>query len=334
MSSRERGLRVAGSVRTCEHGVLVEAALPAGAMHTATTMVTDVGEMSMTMPWRRRVLAAAVSLTAASVGLLMPGTAHAAPATTASLSFSGDSGDYISQGKSWSYSTSSGDVLNVSGSASGVHVSITGYNGDWWTLDIDAPDQPIPSQPASLAPGTYTNAHRYPFNGTGPGLDLSGDGRGCNELTGSFTITNAVFGPQNYVQTFDATFEQHCEGGTAAARGEVHIANPPAPAAVPTGAAPTGAAPTGGGPTAAAPPAGAPTSAATNAATVGPQPSSTTGPAMRDASSSSTSSNRAPLLLFWVGLVSWIVLVVVAIGAAIVVLALRRRSPSSTSTLR
>jgi hypothetical protein len=31
------------------------------------------------------------------------------------------------------------------------------------------------------------------------------------------------------VQPFDATFEQHYEGGQPAARGEIHIANPPPP---------------------------------------------------------------------------------------------------------
>jgi hypothetical protein len=153
---------------------------------------------------------------------------------TGSLSFSGDSGDYISQGKSYSYSTSNGDALGVSSSTgSAVSISVNAQNGDWWTLDLDAPGTQV------LAPGTYTGAHRYPFNGTSPGLSLSGEGRGCNELTGSFTIIKAVFGPQGYVQTFDATFEQHCEGGSPAARGEIRISNPPPPpAAAPKHAAP------------------------------------------------------------------------------------------------
>ncbi|WP_433129291.1 hypothetical protein ACQPWW_04155 [Micromonospora sp. CA-240977] len=142
-----------------------------------------------------------------------------------SVSFSGDPGDYITGGDSYSYSTDNGDELTTNGAVdnSRVSVSINGYNGDWWSLTFEAPGT------AALAPGTYTAATRYPFNGAGPGLDLSGNGRGCNELTGTFTITNAVFGPNGYVQTFDATFEQHCEGGTAAARGEVHIANPAPP---------------------------------------------------------------------------------------------------------
>jgi hypothetical protein len=179
--------------------------------------------------WRRRVLAAALSLTAAVGGLLLAGTAQAQTVSTGSVSFSGDAGDFITQGKSYSYSTSKGDGLSVSSSTgSAVSISVNAYNGDWWTLDLDAPGTQV------LTPGTYSAAHRYGFNGTGPGLDLSGEGRGCNELTGSFTVSKAVFGPQGYVQAFDATFEQHCEGGTPAARGEIHISNPaPPPQATP-----------------------------------------------------------------------------------------------------
>jgi hypothetical protein len=61
---------------------------------------------------------------------------------------------------------------------------------------------------------------------------VDGNGRGCNTLTGSFTISNVVFGPFGYVQTLDATFEQHCEGSEPALRGEVHIANPAPPPAL------------------------------------------------------------------------------------------------------
>src|SRR5262249_22289295 len=137
---------------------------------------------------------------------------------------SGDPGDYISGGQSYAYSIANGDGLSVSDSAdSTVTISVNGANGDWWSLNIDAPTG------QTLVPGTYPNATRYPFNGTGPGLSLYGNGRGCKPVTGSFTITNGVFGRNGYVQPFDATFEQHCEGFAAAARGEVHIATPPPP---------------------------------------------------------------------------------------------------------
>ncbi|MEU7798298.1 hypothetical protein AB0J14_08960 [Micromonospora arborensis] len=175
--------------------------------------------------WRKAALAAALSITGVLGGLAIAAPAQAQTVESGSVSFSGDPGDYITGGDSYSYSTENGDQLTTNGSAdnSYVSVSISGYNGDWWSVDFDAPGS------AALAPGTYKGATRYPFNGAGPGLDLSGEGRGCNELTGTFTVINAVFGPNGYVQTFDATFEQHCEGWEAAARGEVHISNPPPP---------------------------------------------------------------------------------------------------------
>ena len=71
---------------------------------------------------------------------------------------------------------------------------------------------------------SHEMAERFPFEANGrPGLDVSGDGRGCNTLTGRFRITEATIGP---TVSFTAAFEQHCEGGTAALRGCVHYQAP------------------------------------------------------------------------------------------------------------
>jgi hypothetical protein len=277
----------------------------------------------MKMLWRRRVLAAALSFTAAVGGLLAAGTAHAQTVATGTLSFSGDTGDYISQGKSYSYSTSKGDALSVSSSTgSTVSISVNAYNGDWWTLDLDAPATQV------LAPGTYTAAHRYPFNGNGSGLDLSGEGRGCNELAGSFTIIKAVFGPQGYVQIFDATFEQHCEGGAPAARGEIHISNPPPPPA----ASPKRTATTS--------PRATPTSP--RAATTSPNAMPTSSPSATASGSGNTAPNdtdantpatptvvrnafRAPLLLIGVVIfLAWAVVAGVGLGTVAILMHIRR----------
>jgi hypothetical protein len=178
----------------------------------------------MTNSWRRILLASGVALATAAGSLAVTGPAGAQPVDSGSVSFSGDAGDYITGGGSYAYSIDDGDQLTVSSSnGTNVNVSISGANGDWWWVTFDAPMQDV------LAPGTYTEATRYPFNGAGAGLSLAGNGRGCNTLTGSFTVTEASFGPQGYVETFAASFEQHCEGGTAAARGEVRISNPPPP---------------------------------------------------------------------------------------------------------
>ncbi|GHJ36273.1 hypothetical protein [Streptomyces sp. TS71-3] len=172
-------------------------------------------------------LALALAFAAGTTGLVGGSTAQAQQATSASLSFSGDEGDYISGGQSYAYSTDAQDRLDVSASSDlgHVNVSVNGAHGDWWYLDLAAPSG------QALKPGTYEGATRYPFNGAAePGLSLDGNGRGCNTLTGSFTVSKADFGPNGYVEAFDATYEQHCEGGSAALRGEVHIANPAPPA--------------------------------------------------------------------------------------------------------
>ena len=74
----------------------------------------------------------------------------------------------------------------------------------------------------ALTVGAYAGAARYPFQAANqPGLSVVGDGRGCNMLTGSFQVLQLTLGPNNTVASFDATFEQHCEGAAPALRGEI-----------------------------------------------------------------------------------------------------------------
>lgn len=182
---------------------------------------------------RKRIVArviptATLALVLATGGAgLMAGTAQAQSVSSGSLSFSGD--DWISGGQSYTYSTDTQDVLTVSADSNDRTVDISALGAQdpsWegWDLVLQAPAG------QTLQPGEYANATRFPFNGNGTGLSLTGQSRGCNTVTGSFAVSDAVFGPYGYVQTLDASFEEHCEGGTAATRGEVHIHNPVAPA--------------------------------------------------------------------------------------------------------
>jgi hypothetical protein len=149
----------------------------------------------------------------------------AAQPLEASLSFVSDPGDYIGGGQSRVFTL---DVASftVRGGQNGGYVGVTvfPFAGGFWFLDLAAP------QGTQLAPGTYEGAARYPFQAPSqPGLNLSGDGRGCNTLSGRFTVIEAQFGPNGYVVRFHATFEQHCEGAAAALFGEIQIVNPPPP---------------------------------------------------------------------------------------------------------
>ena len=82
-----------------------------------------------------------------------------------------------------------------------------------------------------LVVGSYTGASRAAFQAAGsPGLEITGEGRGCNTLTGQFDVTELAFSPLGEITVFDATFEQHCEGLTPALYGRIRIESPaPAP---------------------------------------------------------------------------------------------------------
>jgi hypothetical protein len=102
--------------------------------------------------------------------------------------------------------------------------------GSAWFLDFVAPAGGV------LAPGTYDNATRAGFQSAGvPGLSVTGHSRGCNTSTGRFVVHEAQWGPNDTVLKFHASFEQHCEGGTPALRGEFALLLAPPTLPPPTG---------------------------------------------------------------------------------------------------
>ena len=127
-------------------------------------------------------------------------------------------GDFVGQGQSYTFGgTITAQVLTSGVYANTVEIDIT-YNSQFWTLDFAAPNQ------AQLVVGTYNNATRWPFQAAGvPGLDVSGDGRGSNTLTGSFTVTQAVYGPSGNIVSFVASFVQYGDGSKASLSGQVYF---------------------------------------------------------------------------------------------------------------
>lgn len=126
-----------------------------------------------------------------------------------------DSGDYIGQGKSYLYTDANASFRYSKNYDNGITLNIE--SGDaWWTLNMAAPGN------AQLQPGSYQAATRFPFQAPdAPGLSFSGSGRGCNTLTGRFDIFEVAYDSEGIVTGLNATFEQHCEGGTPALRGQL-----------------------------------------------------------------------------------------------------------------
>jgi HYR domain len=162
----------------------------------------------------------------AAASVTLPPGSIPVPSSGTFLYMYSEPGDYIGQGMEQLYTsadTSFTAYLPQGGGAFTASV-IQGAYDHWWYVDVDAPsDEP-------LVIGSYENAERYPFNSNGAaGLSIYGDGRGCNTLTGRFDVNDIQHASTGELLVFDATFEQHCEGGTPALYGRIRIENPPPP---------------------------------------------------------------------------------------------------------
>lgn len=172
-----------------------------------------------------------VSIFPAAMMFLVVAPLHAA---TTSLTMISQSGDYIGQGRSYSFTPADGAFLIYRGYinsswSNAVYIEFhTPDFGEWWDLVFSAPNN------ALLAPGVYEGAVRAVSAQAVPGLDVYGDGRGCNMLTGRFEIWQIVYTGEGLggIGAFRATFEQHCEFATAPSlTGEVwYNADVPTPA--------------------------------------------------------------------------------------------------------
>lgn len=139
--------------------------------------------------------------------------------------FTSEPEDYIGQGQTLTLTPADADFNVNRNFAGGVSVSINNFSFPnppqfiFWSADFGAPSG------VELTPGAYEGATRFPFNDPSePGLSVSGDGRGCNTLTGRFDVLEAVYDPSTGdVLSFAADFEQHCEGAPPALFGSVRI---------------------------------------------------------------------------------------------------------------
>lgn len=134
-----------------------------------------------------------------------------------SIVLNSDPGDYIGDGKNWEFTNNNG-VITAAATENSVTINFRG--DDNWELIFEAPEG------KELVSGTYDSAQRAPFhNPVKPGLEVSGAGRGCNQLSGRFDVFSIERGSNNKLIKFEASFEQNCDSSTGVLTGKVNVSS-------------------------------------------------------------------------------------------------------------
>lgn len=154
-------------------------------------------------------------LRALLIAILAIAPAISQAATQTILVLNSQPGDYIGQGLQHTFRPPDGTFTVTTTYNSGIQVSFSG-SGEFWTLDFGPPSA------LKFLPNEYEGAQRFPFHSpTRPGMDVSGDGRGCNRDIGRFLLSDIAFNLDGTVARLALDFEQHCEGAIPALYGSV-----------------------------------------------------------------------------------------------------------------
>jgi predicted Zn finger-like uncharacterized protein len=92
-----------------------------------------------------------------------------------SLRVISDPGDFIGQGKTYSYNGNQLVLRKIP--AGGLSIFV-----DDWSVEF------VPPKGGVLKTGEYLNAKRSSSNDNAPGMEFSGHGRGCNSIAGQFVV--------------------------------------------------------------------------------------------------------------------------------------------------
>lgn len=114
----------------------------------------------------------------------------------AQLDIAGE-GHSVVQGN-YSFATPA-DAVKVGGSRRSLGISAGGFSFLF-----------SPPRGRTLRPGRFTNVKR--FGGKNPVLDITGRGRGCNDVSGEFTVHSARFDRRGRLRAIDLSLVHYCEG--------------------------------------------------------------------------------------------------------------------------
>lgn len=153
-------------------------------------------------------MAVALGLTA---GAAQPAAAaDGTPRAVTAYRHTSEAGDWIGQGSAVAYTPSTASIT-VEGALEVVRMRVENDSA-WWDVVLAAPHG------EKLHPGVYRDAERaHSATGRAPGLDVSGQHRGCNVVYGQFAVHQIEADASGDITLLDATYTQRCEAPDAPA---------------------------------------------------------------------------------------------------------------------
>jgi hypothetical protein len=129
--------------------------------------------------------------------------------------------NWVGSGRAYSYGPLNSDI-SIDGVAESVSIRVRGRldQGDWWNAWFDPPAG------RKLVPGHFLNATRWsPADEPGARMEVDGQGRGCNTLSGEFTVEHSAFAPDGRLTELGVSFAQYCDTDTDPLEGrfEYHV---------------------------------------------------------------------------------------------------------------
>ena len=125
-------------------------------------------------------------------------------------------GDYVGGGITQTLTPADG-TFSIFNGPNSVSVSFLGTEpGVFWELQFGTPTT------VKFGRGQFVHAQRTAFRSpTRPGVDVGGDGRGCNTDSGNFLVSDFALASDGSVARLAVDFEQHCEGAPPALYGSL-----------------------------------------------------------------------------------------------------------------